>query len=38
MGKRRTVKEKNEVLAKQGFQLKNYGFVLPVYPTEEQNS
>jgi putative transposase len=36
MGKRRTVKEKNEVLAKQGFQLKNYGFVLPVYPTEEQ--
>ncbi len=36
MGKRMTVKEKNEVLAKQGLQLKHYGLVLRVYPTEEQ--
>ncbi len=36
MGRRMTVKEKNEKLAKQGLQLKHYGLVLRVYPTEEQ--
>ncbi len=36
MGERMTVKVRNEVLAKQGLQLKHYGLVLRVYPTEEQ--
>lgn len=36
MGKRLTVKEKNEILAQQDRQLKNYGLILRVYPTEDQ--
>ncbi len=36
MDKRLTVKEKNEALALKGLQLKNYGLVLRVYPTDEQ--
>lgn len=36
MLKRLTVKEKNEFLEKENKQLRNYGFVLRIYPTEEQ--
>ena len=36
MDKRKTVKEKNKELAKSGKQLKKYGIVLRIYPTDTQ--
>lgn len=36
MSKRLTVKEKNEALASKGKQLRHYGFILRIKPTEEQ--
>ena len=36
MSKRKTVKEKNKELFKDGKQLKNYGIVLRIYPNDAQ--
>lgn len=38
MPKRKTTKEKNKELAKQGKQLNNFGIVLRIYPNEAQES
>jgi putative transposase len=36
LGKRLTVKEKNQILAEEGKEIRNYGFLMRIYPTEEQ--